>query len=93
MITKLFYPYLVTVIEKMRIEDKLHWDWKMMFKKVAPDLGTGVDQHIRSAMAELLNREQVEWSETHSFATAEVRKDLWGGRLDYPKVISKVIFP
>ena len=77
----------------MKIEDKLHWDWKMMFKKVAPDLATGVDQHIRSAMAELLSREQAEWSETHKFTTAEVRKDLWGGRLDYPKVISKVCLP
>ena len=61
-----------------------------MFKKVAPDLGTGVDQHIRSAMAELLSQEQIQWSETLSIVTMEVRKDLWGGRMDYPKVISKV---
>ena len=80
----------VTVVEKIKMEDKFHWDWKMMFKKVAPDLGTGVDQHIRSAMAELLSQEQVQWSEAHSIVTAEVRKDLWGGRMDYPKVISKV---
>ena len=62
----------------------------MMFKKIAPDLGTGVDQHIRSAMAELLSQEQAHWSESHSIVTVEVRKELWGGRMDYPKVISKV---
>lgn len=80
----------MTVVEKMKLEDKLHWDWKMMFKKVAPDLGTGVDRHIRSTMAELLSQEQAQYSETHLIATTEVRKDLWGGRMDYPKIISKV---
>ena len=78
------------MIEKLKLEDKFHWDWKLIFKKVAPDLGTGVDQHVRSAMAELLNQEQLQWSETHSLITVDVRTDLWGGRMDYPKVVSKV---
>ena len=80
----------VTVVEKMKLEDRVKWDWKIIFKKIAPELAHCVEHYLRGAMTTALNAELQEWAASHNLHTVPVRETLWGGRLDYPKVISKV---
>ena len=74
----------------MKLEEKIKWDWRIIFKKVGPELANCVDRYIRDVMTDIMAREQEEWSRNYSLTTIRVKKTLWGGRLDFPKLISKV---
>ena len=60
------------------------WDWRLVFKKLIPDLARSVERSIQETCQGALARPEA------MLQTTSVRAELVGGRLDYPKVISKV---
>ncbi|XP_052791373.1 uncharacterized protein KIAA0825-like [Mya arenaria] len=79
----------VQVVEKMKPEEKVRWSWKMIFKRVAPDLATSIEHEIHTCLKASLDVEVQQWTSSHTLETVPVLDSLVGGRLDYPRVISK----
>ncbi|XP_033750005.1 LOW QUALITY PROTEIN: uncharacterized protein KIAA0825-like [Pecten maximus] len=79
------------VVEKARAEERLRWEWKLMFKKISKDLSQCVDKQIRNLLKTTLDKELKDWIELHVLQTEMVREDIWGGKLDYPKSITKSV--
>jgi hypothetical protein len=77
-------------VERTRGEERLRWEWKLMFKKIAPDLSKYMGQQIRNLLKTTLDSELRDWTQVGVLHTEPVPQELWGGRLDYPKYISKV---
>lgn len=77
-------------MERTRGEERLRWEWKLMFKKIAPDLAKFVGQQIRNLLKTTLDLELRDWTQLGVLHTEPVSQELWGGKLDYPKSISKV---
>ncbi|KAK3600467.1 hypothetical protein CHS0354_013026 [Potamilus streckersoni] len=80
------------VVEKARLDVRVKWNWKIVFKKIAPDLAVHIDQLIRAAMSAALDREQADWKTNQKLETVPVKYELWGGKLGYPKVVSKGVY-
>lgn len=81
----------VTVVEKMKIEERIRWNWKFIFKQIAGEFSISVEYEIQNAVDTSLQAEQNTWSSTHNLEVVEVPGKLYGGRLDYPRCISKVL--
>lgn len=86
----LYYLPPVTVVEKMKLEERVRWDWKFIFKKIAPELAHSVQCGIQNTMATSLGEEHKQWASSHTVTTVTLDPTQWGGRLDYPKIVSKV---
>ncbi|KAL4228091.1 hypothetical protein ACF0H5_013526 [Mactra antiquata] len=82
----------VTVIEKMKLEERIKWDWKFIFKRIKTDLTQTVEAHIKESLKTCLETQKTQWSLSQFITTITIDESLWGGRLDYPKVISKAIY-
>lgn len=80
----------MTVVEKMKIEERIRWNWKFIFKQIAGEFAASVDHQIQTVVDTCLLDEQRAWSSTHSLETVAVPDKLYGGRLDYPRLVSKV---
>lgn len=92
MINVSWYVGLILVVERTRGEERLRWEWKLMFKKIAPDLAKFVGLRIRNLLKTTLDSELGDWTRLGVLHTESVPQELWGGKLDYPKSISKVNF-
>ncbi|XP_041373481.1 uncharacterized protein KIAA0825-like [Gigantopelta aegis] len=79
------------VIERMKTEDRLHWDWRLIFKKISSDLSRIAEDMLHMLMKNGLHCEIIEWEKSNSVETRPVDKLLHGGKLDYPKVVSKAV--
>lgn len=79
------------VVERTRGEERLRWEWKLMFKKIAPDLAKFVGLRIRNLLKTTLDSELGDWTRLGVLHTESVPQELWGGKLDYPKSISKSV--
>ncbi|XP_062617081.1 uncharacterized protein KIAA0825-like [Saccostrea cucullata] len=79
------------VVERTRGEERLRWEWKLMFKKIAPDLSKFMGQQIRNLLKTTLDSELRDWGQVGVLHTEPVPQELWGGKLDYPKCISKSV--
>ncbi|KAH3834366.1 uncharacterized protein KIAA0825-like isoform X2 [Dreissena polymorpha] len=79
----------VQVVEKMKAEEKIHWHWRIIFKKVAPDLAASITHQIQSTCQAGMEAEQNMWSTQQTLEVVDVPESLIGGRLDYPRCISK----
>jgi len=80
----------VQVVEKMKPEEKVRWSWKLVFKRVASDLANSVEHEIRTCMATSIEAELARWETTHALEVEQVPDSLVGGRLDYPRIVSRV---
>lgn len=78
------------VVEKSR-EERLRWEWKLMFKKIGQDLAQFVNNQIRNQFKISLDKELSEWTNQHVLVTEPIKEDLWGGKLDYPKFVTKAV--
>ena len=83
----------LSVIERSKTEDRLHWDWKLMFKKISGDITQAVEASIMSSMNTYLHEEWEQWQTYHTLTQIQVKHTLPGGKNDYPKVITKVNLP
>ncbi|KAK3097727.1 hypothetical protein FSP39_012501 [Pinctada imbricata] len=79
------------VVERTRGEERLRWEWRLMFKKFAQELSQCVDKQIRNKFKTSMDRELQEWIELNVLVTEKVREDLVGGKLDYPKATTKSV--
>ncbi|XP_048250492.1 uncharacterized protein KIAA0825-like [Haliotis rufescens] len=80
------------VIERTKTEDRLHWDWKIIFKKVSSDLTHAVEADLHEVMSNGLDIDLRQWETSRKLETCNVPEILHGGKLDYPKVVSKAVF-
>ena len=80
----------VTVVEKMKIEERIRWNWKFIFKQIAGVFAQSVEYEIENAIDTSLLEEGNKWSSAHNLDLVEVAEKLYGGRLDYPRYITKV---
>ncbi|XP_052100793.1 uncharacterized protein KIAA0825-like [Mytilus californianus] len=78
------------VVEKSR-EERLRWEWKLMFKKIGHDLAQFVNNQIRNQFKVSLDKELADWTNLHVLVTKPVKEELWGGKLDYPKFVTKAV--
>ena len=62
-----------------------------MFKKISHDLAECVAKQIRNLLKTSIDKELKGWTEEHILVTEPVPEELWGGKLDYPKTITKVL--
>jgi hypothetical protein len=76
-------------VEKSR-EERLRWEWKLMFKKIGHELAQFVNNQIRNQFKISLDKELADWTNLHVLVTEPVDDELWGGKLDYPKFVTKV---
>ena len=76
-----------SVVEKP-YEDRPHWEWRALLRKFAGDLASCVDGCIRSTASHIIS-DLTKLPQEHLQAV-QVDTMLAGGRLDYPKLISKV---
>jgi hypothetical protein len=82
--------FSIAVVEKP--EDNIpKWDWRSLFRRVVPDVSKGLENHLQTLASTQLF---VEWDSlehgTKTLQAAPVDPKLVGGRLDYPRRISKV---
>lgn len=61
-----------------------------MFKKIGHDLAQFVNNQIRNQFKVSLDKELADWTHLHVLVTEPVKEELWGGKLDYPKFVTKV---
>lgn len=80
----------IAVVEKNRAEEKVRWDWKLMFKKIAHDIARCIDQEMRNLLTSVLENESQDWGKMGKLVMSPVPEQLWGGKQDYPKCVSKV---
>ncbi|KAK6179051.1 hypothetical protein SNE40_011497 [Patella caerulea] len=79
------------VIERTKTEERLHWDWKLMFKKISGDITQAVEASINNSVKISLQEELTQWQNTHTLTPVNVKLTLQGGKQDYPKVITKSV--
>ena len=79
------WHFIFFLVGSARQNDRAsQWDWRLVFKKLIPDLARSVEHSIQETCQGALARPEA------MLQTTSVRAELVGGRLDYPKVISKV---
>ena len=78
------------MIEKTKVEEKPVWEWKLIFKLIIADLVQCVEQIVWTSANAALEKEQKDWEIAHTLDVLELPRDMVAGRLDYPRVISKV---
>ncbi|KAL5005817.1 hypothetical protein ScPMuIL_016975 [Solemya velum] len=80
------------VVEKNRVEEKVRWDWKLVFKKISHDIARCIDQEMRNLLTSVLENESQDWGKAGKLVSTPVPEQLWGGKQDYPKCVSKAVF-
>ncbi|KAK7489267.1 hypothetical protein BaRGS_00019519 [Batillaria attramentaria] len=76
------------VVEHCRSEERVRWEWKLVFKKLSGDLSQAVEGTLLEQMQTSLGAESVFWEQQHRLETVTLDPLLQGGKLDNPKVIS-----
>jgi hypothetical protein len=79
----------MAVVEKP-YEDRMIFNWRRCFGKLAPDLARTVQHHINAQASRCLKEMQEYVHKHHHIETTPVIPELVGGRLDYPVLVAKV---
>ncbi|XP_005088941.2 uncharacterized protein KIAA0825 [Aplysia californica] len=77
------------VIERSRSEDKVKWDWRLIFKKIASGLASAVEAKIDHTMSTTLTHETSTWHGKHLLDTVTLDFAQYGEGMDHPRVVSK----
>ncbi|CAL1530200.1 unnamed protein product [Lymnaea stagnalis] len=77
------------VVERNRSEDKCRWDWRLIFKKIAPGLATAIETKLDMTMSSTLAHETALWTTEHVLETAEVDFVQFNDGMDHPWIVSK----
>ncbi|GFO36917.1 hypothetical protein PoB_006342200 [Plakobranchus ocellatus] len=77
------------VVERSRSEDRVKWDWRLIFKKVAPGLATALEAKLDHSLGASLNQEASMWAKDHSLQVLPVEFVHVNDGLDHPRKVSK----
>ncbi|XP_055885890.1 uncharacterized protein KIAA0825 homolog isoform X1 [Biomphalaria glabrata] len=77
------------VVERNRSEDKCRWDWRLIFKKIAPSLATAIETKLDLTMSSSLAHETSQWVTEHCLEMAEVDFVQLKDGTDHPRIVSK----
>ncbi|KAH9488353.1 hypothetical protein Btru_063709 [Bulinus truncatus] len=77
------------VVERNKSEDKCRWDWRLIFKKIAPGLAAAIEVKLDQMMSTALAHEISFWKTEHCLETTEVDFVQINDGMDHPKIVSK----
>ncbi|XP_059169109.1 uncharacterized protein KIAA0825-like [Physella acuta] len=77
------------VVERNRSEDKVRWDWRLIFKKIASGLATAIETKLDMTMSSTLSHETTYWTTEHVLETSEVDFAQFSDSMDHPWIVSK----
>ena len=80
------------VIERSRSEDKVKWDWRLIFKKISSGLATAIETRIGQSMSCTLTQESAAWGKDGHFVCVSLDLAQLGEGMDHPICISKDTF-
>ena len=84
--------FLPSVIERSRSEDKVKWDWRLIFKKIASGLSSAVEAKIDHTITTTLTTETSTWTAKQKLETVELKMAQYCDGMDHPRKVSKVGF-
>ncbi|CAG5123865.1 unnamed protein product, partial [Candidula unifasciata] len=77
------------IVERNRSEDKVRWDWRLIFKKISAGLAAAMETRLDITMATTLAHEAALWARDHVLETTALTLVHWNDGLDLPPVVSK----
>ncbi|GFR96707.1 hypothetical protein ElyMa_006305300 [Elysia marginata] len=77
------------VVERSRSEDRVKWDWRLIFKKVAPGLATALEAKLDHSLGASLNQEASVWAKDKKLQVSPVEFVHVSDGLDHPRKVSK----
>ena len=78
-------------MERSRSEDRVKWDWRHIFKKVAPGLATALEAKLDHSLGASLSQEASAWAKDQKLHELPVDFVHVSDGLDHPRKVSKVI--
>lgn len=77
-------------MEHSRSEERMRWEWKLIFKKLSSDLSQAVEGIFLEQLQSSLAAESAIWEQYHHFESVKLEQNLQGGKHDYPRITSLV---
>ncbi|BFZ00995.1 hypothetical protein BsWGS_04035 [Bradybaena similaris] len=77
------------IVERNRSEDKVRWDWRLIFKKISAGLAAAIETKLDMAMSTALTHEAAVWAKDRVLETASLKLVHWNDGVDLPPVVSK----
>ena len=83
-------PMFLFSVSMYTSSDVISSKWQESFSKLAPDIASCIKVHVKDLTENLIRQEQDKLHKHGAMDTVPVPEQLRGGRLDYPRTISKV---